>query len=205
MRSEPSAYPDLQVIFVEFPIHPRWRVGSETGFSAIFSLMRPASRGSVRLASSDPDHAPIIDPQYLSDPSDIQRMITGLHLARRIGTAPALATLEGKELFPGVDVQSDADCHAYLRSTVTTYFHPVGTCRIGTDPMSVVDAELRVHGIERLRVADASVMPLIPAGNTNAVVLGIAERAADLIAADRSMRPGGQPRSDDDPSTMKRR
>jgi choline dehydrogenase len=181
MRSEPSAEPDLQVIFIEFPLHPRWIPGPEDGYSVIFSLMTPASRGCVRLASSDPDQAPLIDPNYLSDPSDSTRMIAGLRRAREIATAPALAGLRDKELFPGADAQSDADVHAYLRSTITSYFHPVGTCRIGADSASVVDTRLKVHGIEQLRIADASVMPSIVSGNTNAAVLAIAERAAALI------------------------
>lgn len=186
-RSDPSAPPDLQMIFVERPVHPRWVPGAEDGYSVVFSLMTPAARGSVRLAGTDPDQPPLIDPNYLTEPSDIARMITGLRAAREIGTAPALAPYRDKELFPGPGTWSDADCHAYLRSTVTTYFHPVGTCRIGGDDMAVVDPRLSVHGIGGLRVADASVMPSLPSGNTNATVLGIAERAAALITGEEHL------------------
>jgi choline dehydrogenase len=108
-------------------------------------------------------------------------MIAGLRLAREIGEAAALKPLREEELFPGDDARTDEQLHDYLQSTVTTYFHPVGTCRIGTDPMSVVDPDLRVRGLANLRVADASVMPSLVTGNTNAAVLAIAERAADLI------------------------
>ncbi|HET6988619.1 MAG TPA: GMC family oxidoreductase N-terminal domain-containing protein, partial [Kribbella sp.] len=174
LRSTPSAAPDLQIIFLEAPVHPRWVPGREDGYSVIFSLMAPASRGSVRLASADPEAAPLIDPGFLTERSDVDRMITGLNAAREIGSANAFAGVRDKELFPG---GADGDSHAYLRSTVTSYFHPAGTCAIG----AVVDADLRVHGVERLRVVDASIMPSLVSGNTNAAVLGIAERAAALI------------------------
>jgi choline dehydrogenase len=143
--------------------------------------MTPASRGSVRLASADPSDSPIIDPRYLEDPSDVTRMVAGLRLAREIGEAVALKPLREEELFPGPGVRTDDQLHEYIGTTLTTYFHPVGTCRIGTDGASVVDPDLRVHGIAGLRVADASVMPSLISGNTNAAVLAIAERAAHLL------------------------
>jgi choline dehydrogenase len=181
-RTEPSAPPDLQILFIEFPVHPRWGPGPEDGFSVIFSLMTPASRGSVRLAGADPDRAPLIDPGYLTDPGDVARMTAGLRVAREIGSAPAFAAFRDKELFPGRATRTDRDCHAYLRSTVTSYFHPAGTCAMGSDAMSVVDAQLRVHGVANLRIADASVMPSLVSGNTNATVLAISERAAQFVA-----------------------
>ena len=183
LRSEPAVVPDLHAIFIEFPIHPRFVPGQEHGYSVIFALMKPASRGSIRLASADPDQAPVIDPGYLTDPSDMARLTVGLHAAREIGSAPALAPLRHEELFPGRATRSAAACHAYLRQTVSTYFHPVGTCKIGTNGTSVVDPALKVHGIENLRIADASVMPSIVSGNTNAAVLAIAERAASLLTS----------------------
>jgi choline dehydrogenase len=143
--------------------------------------MAPASRGTVRLANADPRRPPLIDPGYLADDSDVERMVGGLRAARRIGAGDALAPLRGVELFPGPDAQTDAAIRSYLRRSASSYFHPVGTCRIGTSAASVVDSQLRVHGITRLRIADASVMPSIVSGNTNAAVLGIAERAASLI------------------------
>jgi choline dehydrogenase len=181
-RSRPTAAPDLQAIFVEVPFHPRWEFGPEDGYSVVFSLMSPASRGTVRLASADPDQPPLIDPAYLTDPSDVERMLTGLGAAREIGAADALAPMRDKELFPGPAARTDAALRAYLTHTLSTYFHPAGTCKIGTDAMSVVDPELRVHGVDGLRIADASVMPTPVSANTNATVLAIAERAASMLS-----------------------
>jgi choline dehydrogenase len=180
-RSEPSAAPDFQIFFIEFPVHPRWAPGPEDGYSIVFALMTPASRGSIRLASSDPDEAPLIDPNYLANEHDVERMLTGLRVARQIGSATALAGLRDKELFPGPDAQTAGDLQAYLRRSVSTYYHPVGTCKIGDDSRSVVDSQLKVRAIAGLRIADASVIPSIVSGNTNATVLAIAERAADAL------------------------
>jgi choline dehydrogenase len=188
LRSNPSTAPDLQVIFIDVPIHPRWRPGTENGYSVVFSLMTPTSRGTVRLASTDPRQAPLIDPNYLSEDSDIERMLVGLGVARHIGSANALAPWRDKELFPGPDSHTNAALRAYVRRTVSTYYHPVGTCRIGDDRMAVVDPQLRIHGLSNLRVADASVMPSIVSGNTNAPVLAIAERAASLLIGDPAER-----------------
>jgi choline dehydrogenase len=186
LRSDAQAAPDVEIIFIEFPIHPRWSPGPEDGYSVLVGLMTPASRGTLRLASTDPDRAPLIDPGYLTDPSDVTRMIKGLHAAREIGAARALAPFRDKELFPG----ADAACRAYLRSTITTFFHPVGTCKIGTDAMAVVDPQLKVRGIGQLRIADASVMPSVPSGHTNAPVLAIAERAASLLTGEEAEAKG---------------
>jgi len=182
--SDAHAAPDIEIIFIQFPIHPRWSPGPEDGYSVVFGLITPASRGTLRLASTDPDRAPLIDPGYLTDPGDVTRMIKGLRAARKIGAEFALAPFRDKELYPGAGVDTDAACQAYLRSTITTFFHPVGTCKIGTDAMSVVDPQLKVHGIGQLRIADASVMPSIPSGHTNAPVLAIAERAASLLTGE---------------------
>jgi choline dehydrogenase len=142
------------------------------------------------LARVDPAQPPLIDPNYLSEESDRRRMVAGLRLAREVGAAGALAPWREKELFPGSGAQTDDALTAHLRRSVSTYYHPVGTCKIGTDAMSVVDPQLRVRNITNLRVADASVMPSIVSGNTNAPVLAIAERAASLVigepTADRS-------------------
>jgi len=183
-RTEPAAAPDLQMIFIDFPLHPRFTPGAEDGYSVIFSLMTPASRGYVRLASANPQQAPLIDPNYLAERSDQRRMVAGLRLAREVGAANALAGWRDKELSPGSAAQSDEAILAHLRRSVSTYYHPVGTCQIGSDAMSVVDPQLRVHGITNLRVADASVMPSVISGNTNAAVLAIAERAASLITGE---------------------
>lgn len=181
-RTATSAPPDMQMIFLDVPLHPRFTPGPEDGYSIIFGLMTPDSRGTVRLASADPHQPPLIDPDYLAEESDRQRMVAGLRLAREVGVADPLAPWRDKELFPGPEAQTDDALLAHLRRSVSTYYHPVGTCKIGTDAMSVVDPQLRVRGVANLRVADASVMPSIVSGNTNAPVLAIAERAASLIS-----------------------
>jgi choline dehydrogenase len=186
-RTEPFAEPDLQMIFLDSPMHPRFSPGPEHGYSIIFAVMTPASRGSVRLASTDPKQAPVIDPNYLTDHRDVDRMVTGLRRARDIGASAALKFVRDRELFPGPETLTDDALRKYLRRSVSTYFHPVGTCRIGADAMSVVDPQLKVHGISNLRVADASVMPSIVSGNTNAAVLAIAERAAALLSGDGAL------------------
>jgi len=183
-RTTPSVAPDMQMIFLDLPLHPRFTPGPEDGYSVIFGLMTPASRGSVRLVSADPRRSPLIDPNYLAAESDRQRMVAGLRLARVVGAAPALAPWRDKELFPGPDALTDGALLAHLRRSVSTYYHPVGTCKIGTDAMSVVDPQLRVRNVTNLGVADASVMPTIVSGNTNAPVLAIAERAAGLITGE---------------------
>jgi choline dehydrogenase len=133
----------------------------------------------VTLASADPGTAPRIDPGLLSDDRDVADMLAGLRLARAVGTSPALAPWREREVFPGAAVQTGDQLRQ--SGSVGTYFHPVGTCKLGTGPDAVVDLQLRVHGVDGLRVVDASVMPSLPAANTNATVLAIAERAAAII------------------------
>jgi choline dehydrogenase len=141
----------------------------------------PKSRGRVRLASNDVRQAPRVEAGLLSDPTDAVPMLRGLKLARRLSAARAFARYQATEALPGVAVQNDADLLAYLRRAAGTAHHPVGTCRMGVDEGAVVDPELRVRGISALRVVDASVFPSIVGGNTNAPVVMVAERAADLI------------------------
>ena len=165
------------------------------GYTLAASLMLPRSRGTVRLASAEPGFPPLIDPNYYADPRDLHTFVAGLRAAREIGRAAALDHWRGEEVLPGPGVTDDASLRAYLRRNLRTYSHVGGTCRIGTDGDAVVGTDLRVHGIGGLRVADASVMPSAPSGNTNATVYAIAERAADLIRAQSpvhgsTVRPG---------------
>ena len=153
------------------------------GYGLRVSVMSPHSRGTVRLANGNPGTLPVIDPRYYSDRRDLLVMRDGLRIARELGRSKSLGPWRAAEFFPGPDVREDAELDAYVRASLGSYHHPVGTCRMGTDPLAVVDAELRVRGIHGLRVADASVMPTIPTANTNATVYAIAERAADLLAA----------------------
>jgi choline dehydrogenase-like flavoprotein len=152
------------------------------GISFAFYLTRPASRGHIALASADPLDAPVIDPAYLSDPADMPQFVAGIRLARRLLTGTPLADIVGRELGPGAEAQSDAELATYIRDRASgTLFHPVGTCKMGTDAGAVVDATLKVHGLDGLRVVDASIMPTLVAGNTNAPTIMIAEKAAELI------------------------
>jgi choline dehydrogenase len=153
------------------------------GYSLHTCCLQPKSRGEIRLASPDPLAQPFIDPHYLEHEYDAQIMLEGVKLARRILNAPAFARFRGPEVDPGDGVRSDADLLAFIREKAETIYHPAGTCRIGpaSDPAAVVDTELKVHGMEGLRVVDASVMPVLIRGNTNAPTIMIAERAADLI------------------------
>ena len=129
-----------------------------------------------------PEDAPLIDPGLLTDERDMRTMLTALRLTREIGGAQALAEWRADEVQPGLSVRTEAQERDYLRRSTGSYSHPVGTCRLGSDERAVTDPELRVRGIDGLRVADASIMPSIPGANTNATVLAIAERAAAVIA-----------------------
>jgi choline dehydrogenase len=163
------------------PLHPPFLPGPANGYTILFTTPHPHSRGSVRLAGPDPATAPLIDPNFLGDDRDMVGMLNALDMAREIGESPALAEWRDEEALPGHDLHDERELRDYLRRDTDPYHYPVGTCRIGTDAAAVVDPQLRVHGIDGLRVADASVMPSIPGANTNATVLAIAERAVTLI------------------------
>lgn len=178
-----SSGPDLQLLLICQPYRAQHLDGPENGYAIGFSAILPRSRGTVRLQSADPAAAPLIDPRYLSDPHDVEVMAQGLRIAKSIGRADALAPIRGTEFQPGRPTDEPAEVIDYLRESLLVYFHYAGTCRMGTDELAVVDPQLRVHGIARLRVADASIMPSPISANTNATVYAIAERAAELIAA----------------------
>jgi choline dehydrogenase len=145
--------------------------------------LRPHSRGTIQITTPDPLSAPAIRPGYLSADHDRQVLIEGLRIARRIAAQPALASVIAAERQPGPASQSDDDLLAFAMRSGKTLYHPVGTCKMGRDDAAVVDEDLRVHGIAGLRVIDASVMPTLVSGNTNAPTIMIAERASDLILA----------------------
>ena len=177
--------PDIQILLLAAQLTASFTVRPEPGCSIAAALMRPRSRGTIRLATADAGTAPVLDPNYYGVDHDLTTMIAGLRLAREISHAPALDPWRGEQMRPGPEAHDDASLRAYLRATLNSYKHPVGTCRIGEDDTAVVDTNLRVHGISHIRVADASVMPSIPTANTNATVYAIAERAAALIDPDR--------------------
>jgi choline dehydrogenase-like flavoprotein len=176
--------PDLQFHFVVAKLenHGRTTVFGH-GYSCHMCVLRPKSRGTLRLASKDPFAAPLIDPNFLSDRDDVDRLMSGFKIMRKVLGQPALSQLGGKEVAASASATTDAQIEQFIRNKADTIYHPVGTCRMGQDAMAVVDPELRVHGIAGLRVVDASVMPQVVSGNTNGPTIMIAEKAADLIKA----------------------
>jgi choline dehydrogenase-like flavoprotein len=184
------ARPDVQVVFqaarrnrntFPFPLGH--------GYAINLVGLYPKSRGTVRLAGPDPRAAPIVDPRLFSHPDDVATLLRGLKLGRRVAHASAFDRYQAKEVQPGPDVQEDAALVEYIRRASSTVHHPCGSCRMGPDSNAVVDSQLRVHGIAGLRVADASVFPSVVGGNTNAAVVMIAEKAADLIRGASVVEP----------------
>ncbi len=189
IKSSPEEdIPDLQLHFVIGKLidHGRKPVWGH-GFSCHVCVLRPQSRGSVRLASSRIEDAPLIDPGFLSAPDDVRRLVLGFKHMRRILQAPALASARGREL-ASASAQTDAQIEQFIRDHADTIYHPVGTCRMGMGETDVVDAQLHVHGIQNLRVVDASIMPRIVGGNTNAPTVMIAEKAVDMIRSAHHQR-----------------
>ncbi|MGH1426068.1 MAG: GMC family oxidoreductase [Pseudooceanicola sp.] len=174
--------PDVQLHFVISVVdnHAK-KLHLGYGYSCHVCAVRPYSRGEVFLQSGDPMADPGIDPKFLSDPRDLATTIKGAKMTRQIMNAPAMAKYKKRELFGVKDDMSDADWEAHIRARADTIYHPIGTCKMGVDDMAVVDPELRVHGLEGLRVVDASIMPTLIGGNTNAPTIMIAEKAADMI------------------------
>jgi choline dehydrogenase-like flavoprotein len=183
LRSVPALdRPDIQVVFQParrnqntFPLP----LGH--GFVLSVVLLHPKSRGQLTLASADPRAKPLVDPALLSAPEDIEPLVRGLRLARRVFATPAFAPYRATEFLPGSGVDSDDAWKDYIRATAATVHHPAGSCRMGTGDDAVVTPELKVRGIEGLRVADASIFPNLMGGNTNAPVVMVAEKAADMI------------------------
>jgi choline dehydrogenase-like flavoprotein len=188
IRSDPGeARPDLQLHFVigKLVDHGRKTVFGH-GYSCHVCLLRPQSRGSVQLASADPMAAPLIDPNFFGDAQDMRRMVRGFKIMRGILSQSALAGYGGRELPASADARTDEQIEAFIRSRADTIYHPAGSCRMGNGALDVVDAKLRVRGVAGLRVVDASIMPRLVSGNTNAPTIMIAEKAADMIKAARA-------------------
>ena len=184
IRSQPGLdRPDVQYTFmVGMKDNPR-TLPRRHGYFLHMAVLRPSTRGRIELASADPAARPVLHPEFLEDRRDVEVLARALREARRIVAQPALARLSGAELLPGPAIEDDAALEAFIRQRVATTYHPVGTCRMGpsSDPQAVVDAQLRVHGLEGLRVADASIMPNVIGGNTSAPSMMIGERAAHFI------------------------
>jgi choline dehydrogenase len=185
-RTSPlAATPDVQVHFIIFSADTAGAVlHSFPGFITSVCQLRPESRGFVHIKSADPRKAPAIQPRYLSSPTDRDTVVAGIKLLRRIMSQPAMRRYIAEERAPDPHCTSDAELLAFARATGTTVFHPTSTCRMGPDSTAVVDERLRVHGIERLRVVDGSIMPTVVSGNTNAAIVMIGEKGADMILQD---------------------
>ncbi len=186
---EGLAAPDLQIHFmpVRGAPHGRGEMSAGHGYQMHVCQLRPESRGTIRLASPDPLAHPAIDPRYLTAPEDVETLYRGVEMARAIGRQAAFDAYRAAELWPTDAVQGREAIVAAMRQWGETIYHPVGTCRMGADQDAVVDGRLRVNGVEGLRVVDASVMPYLVSGNTNAPTIMIAEKAADLIAERRTL------------------
>ena len=182
--------PDLQLHFVVGILvdHGRKTILGH-GHSCHVCVLRPQSHGSVRLASKDPHAAPLIDPNFLADRDDMERMIRGFRIMRNLLAQPALAGYGNREFAASASAHTDLQIERFIRDHADTEYHPVGTCRMGNGPQDVVDAQLRVHGLQGLRVVDASIMPHLISGNTNAPVIMIAEKASDMIKAAAKAMP----------------
>lgn len=179
-----SMLPDIQLIMVPGPFKNSYSIPVGTGFSIAVILVRPESRGNFTLSGQNIKNDPFIDPNYLSEKSDVKKMIEGLRLSRKIFKQGPLAHIIKNEFSPGDNVQSDSQIHEALKKNLSSSYHYAGTCKMGTDKKSVVNPELKVHGLKKLRIADASIMPVLPAANTNCACMMIGEKAADLILKD---------------------
>jgi choline dehydrogenase-like flavoprotein len=173
--------PDVQLILM--PVHrdATGRMGRGHGYALIAIVLRPESRGTLELASADPRDAPLIDPHFLEHPYDTETLVKGIRIARTMLESEPFAPYRGKELNPGRHIETDEQLRRFARENFVTVFHPVGTCRMGPGPDAVVDRQLKVHGLDGLRVVDCSIMPTLIGGNTNAPAIMVAEKAADMI------------------------
>jgi choline dehydrogenase len=173
--------PDLQIAFVHVPFDVIVGQDYPNTVSILPGVVRPVSRGWVRLSAADPLAKPLVNPNYLSDGWDFERLVQGVQLAREIAGTAAFAPWNKRELAPSADAITPRQLAEFVRGRADSYHHQAGSCRMGRDDLAVVDPQLRVHELRGLRVVDASVMPALPSGNCHTAIVMIAERAADLI------------------------
>jgi choline dehydrogenase len=195
VRSDPAlTAPDLELVWLPVPFAGHGLTPPPGhGLSLGVLLLQPDSRGRIRLASADPAEPPVIDPGYLTAESDLPRLVAGMRIAERLCDADALRPYVGRPMPPWPGKVDDASLARFVREHGETAYHPVGTCRMGSDDAAVVDCQLRVRGLSGLRVVDASVMPRIIRGHTQAPTVMIAERASDLIQASNHEHQPGRP------------
>jgi choline dehydrogenase-like flavoprotein len=185
LKTDPSLEaPDVQLHFVVSLVddHAR-KLHMAHGYSCHVCVLRPKSRGQVTLASASMNESPLIDPGFLKEDEDLETLVKGYKLTKKLMDAPTFTKIRKKDIFTPY-VKTDDDIRHVIRQRSDTVYHPVGTCKMGNDPMAVVDSQLKVHGIEGLRVVDGSIMPTLIGGNTNAPIIAIAEKAVDLIRAE---------------------
>ena len=186
LKTDPGLdVPDVQLHFVVSLVEDHARkLHMAHGYSCHVCVLRPKSRGQITLASNSMQDAPLIDPAFLAEEGDLETLVKGYKLTKQLMDAPAFTKIRKKDVFTP-NVKSDDDIRKIIRDRADTVYHPVGTCKMGHDAMAVVDASLKVHGIEGLRVIDGSIMPTLIGGNTNAPIIAIAEKAVDLIRMGR--------------------
>lgn len=184
MRSDPRLpAPDMQPLFFHVPLYTAdtQEPVTASAYTLCAGGVSPTSRGELRITGPNVDDPLMLDPNLLETDYDVQTLVENIKMMREIATQPALAEITTREIYPGPDVQTDEELADYARNSLQSYHHQVGTCKMGRDEMAVVDHELRVHGIAGLRVVDASIMPIVPTGNTNAPTYMVAEKGADMI------------------------
>lgn len=173
--------PDLQPLFMHLPYYAPGFEGPENAYTLAAGIVRPVSRGYMKLASADPSKPPILDPNYLAEQADADGLLAAVKICRELGQTQAFNDWNAGEIYPGPERQTDTQIIEYIRQAAGTYHHQVGTCKMGIDSMSVVNPQLQVYGVEGLRIADASIMPAVTSGNTNAPSIMIGEKAAAMI------------------------
>ena len=175
--------PDAAISWIPFLANENFQLHKDSGITAITHVLRSDSTGSIHVASNDPGKPPAIRFNFLSAQSDRDILLESMRITRRIMNAGPMKDVARDEMAPGVDVTSDDDLLEWVKHNAETTYHPVGTCKMGNDPMAVVDDQLKVHGIDALRVADASIMPTLTSGNTNAPSIMIGEKASRMVLA----------------------
>jgi choline dehydrogenase len=189
-RSDPRLPgPDAQIVFIHAPLHSDQFTAPANSYSMGTSNFRPISQGYLKLADANPDTPPIINPNYLAEEADMRGLLYSIEMSRDIGQAKAFDAWRKAEVLPGPTVKSQAQLRDYVTRAASTYYHPVGTCKMGLDSMAVVNPQLQVYGVEGLRVADASIQPDIISGSPNASCIMIGEKVSAMIKANHPIQP----------------